>query len=237
MGNGRRDAAAAARARQAPGQGPDVHRPQADRRGGPRPPGWCPASSKPASSTTSSPTSPHHRQGLGRGRCATPSGASIRAVELDPRGALAVELLAIEEKPRAGRARGTWRKPMAGLRARHRKARHDLATDDALRIVAERAETQGDAQALVTTTARLSYRCTARRRASRRQGHAGDGRRPRRSSRHPHGQRRELGDAVLRRSADRRRHRAGQHALQVGRARLLPAAGGRARCCSPSIAF
>ena len=67
----------------------------------------------------------------------------------------------------------------------------------------------------------------ARGRAPRRQGDARARRQARRFRRHSHGQRRDLGDAVLCGGDDRRRDRAGQHALQVGGARVLPRAGRR----------
>ena len=69
---------------------------------------------------------------------------------------------------------------------------------------------------------RASRRC-----APRRQGDACARRAARRFRRHPDGQRRELGVAVLCGGDARRRHRAGQHAFQVGGARLLPRAGRR----------
>ena len=93
-------------------------------------------------------------------------------------------------------------------------------------FVAERADTRGDAQALVTTTARLNYR--DQHAAVRRAAKACTPRGPaRRFRRHSHGQQRDLGDAVLCCGNDRGRDRADQHSLQVGGTRLLPRAGRR----------
>ena len=112
VGHGRRNAAAAARARQAAGQGPDVHRPQAHRRRGQDRRAGDAHRRGPSSSTRRSPRSP---QTIGK---ASPAGLrqAKRCIdqgsELDPRGALAAELLAIEENL----ARRRLARPHGGLR-------------------------------------------------------------------------------------------------------------------------
>ena len=88
--HGGRDAAPAAHARQAPGEGPDVHRPRADGGGSAGPPVWWRASSPTGSRSRRCRkiVDDHPRQR--RRRAASLAKRCIdRGVELDPQGALA----------------------------------------------------------------------------------------------------------------------------------------------------
>ena len=130
VGHGRRDAAAAARARQAAGEGPDVHRPQAHGRGSQdRRAGDAHRRAR-RSSTRRSPRSP---QPSARPR---PPGLRLakrcidQGSELDPRGALATELLAIEENL----AQDRLAHPHGRLQGSTDKARHELDAADARRV-------------------------------------------------------------------------------------------------------
>ena len=219
LGHRRGDAAAAARARQAAGQGHDVHRPQAHGRGGEGGRPGHPHRRRPTSSTRRSPRSRRPSARRRRPGCARPSARSIRASS---------SIRAAPWRSSCSPSRRTWRRTTGAPAWPASRARHELDAANALpSFVAERAHSRGDAEALVTATVRWSYRAQARRCAPHRQGDACARRAARRFRRHPDGQRRELGVAVLCGGDARRRHGAGQYALQVGGARLLPRAGRR----------
>ena len=93
-------------------------------------------------------------------------------------------------------------------------------------VLAARARERGKAEALVTPRRPVHLRRVAGKGEERRRLAAGARHPQGRPRRHPDGQRRALAVALLRRGADRRGDRAGQHALQGGGDRLLPEAGG-----------
>ena len=183
VGHGRRHAAAAAGARQAARQGPDVHRPQAHGRGGED---RGPGDAHRRSPTSSTPRSPRSRRPSARRRrpgCARPSAASIRASS---------SIRAARWRPSCSRSRRTWRRCLAqphGRLQRQRDGAMSWTPQTLYRFVAERAATRGDAEALVTPTARLTYRDQLQARPPRGQGDARARRAARRFRRHPARQR------------------------------------------------
>ena len=207
--HGRRHAAPAAHPRQAPGEGPDVHRPGADRGGG-EGRGVC-----------RSRLSHDLEERKARDRRSDPQGAAARA-----RARQAHASTAASSSIRRARCRPRSRRSRSSSRPGSGWARRELAAADARAGSRRRSNA---VEALVTPSARFTYRGSPGKGESGRGRDAGARHPPRRPRRHPDGERRALAVALLRRGADRRGHRAGQHALQGRGDRLLPEAGRTAR--------
>ena len=137
--------------------------------------------------------------------CGWPSAASIRAASATRAGRWPSELLAIEENL-AQDSQGRYVAHPHGRLQRRDIARLDMnwTPKTLYQFVAERAHTRGEAEALVTATARLNYRDqrAAVRRAAKAMSARGAAWRFRR---HSDRQRRNLGHAVLCCRDDRRR--------------------------------
>ena len=154
MGHRRRDAAAAARARQAAGEGPDVHRPQALRRRGEGGRAGRPHRSRREARGDGGRDRAGHLQGVrrraapGQALRSTRASSSIRAARWRSRCSPSRRTL----------RRTTGARAWPASRARHEAVDTSWTPRTLAELVAERARTRGDAEALVTATARWSYR-------------------------------------------------------------------------------
>ena len=145
VGHGRRDAAAAARARQAAGQGPDVHRPQAHRRGGEGGrPGHAHRRARQARRGARRDRA-DHRQGVG-GRAAP--GQALHRSGHRARSARRAR------RSSCSRSRRTSRRTTGAPAWRLQEPTMSWTPRTLCEFVSERARTRGDAEALVTPTVR-----------------------------------------------------------------------------------